>query len=121
MNPKTFALVLYVCAMIVGAFATTALLEKIHNQQRQIDQLCQIVVTLAEEHGAKEQMGFVGPGKEYCFFFADYKRNLAIVGEFDGDISYNKKPKLVILHNVDKENLEYWNKQPTVFGYKKIP
>jgi len=94
---------------------------EIKTQQRQVDQLCQIVVTLAEEHGAKEQMGFVGPGKEYCFFFADYKKNLAIVGEFDGEISYDKKPKPVILRNVDERNLEYWSKQPTVFGYKKIP
>ena len=90
-------------------------------QQRQIDQVCKMVFTLAREQGATDETGFTG-GKEYCFFFADYNRNMAILGEFDRGIRYDKKPRLIIMHNIDEGNLEYWDKLPVIYDrYKKIP
>ena len=106
----------------LGLFLGIALLDaKIRDQQCQIDQLCQLAFTLAREQGATDETGFT-MGKEYCFFFADYDRNMAILGEFDHGISYDKKPRLIIMHNVNERNLEYWDKQPVLYNrFKKIP
>jgi len=92
---------------------------KIKDQNLQIDQLCQATITLAEIQGAEDGNGFKN-GKEYCLFFADYNRGVAIVGEFDEEISYNKKPHLLIMHGIEEKILHTWNKAELCYGYKKI-
>jgi hypothetical protein len=64
---------------------------KIERQEQQIKQLNQMMITLVESESAIEKTGFE-LDKEYCFFFADYDRSLAVVGEFDGEICYDKNP-----------------------------
>jgi hypothetical protein len=124
---KTWEKMMVIVEIAAVAFLTAWIIytnQIVQNQERQIDQICQMVFELAREQGATDETGFTyGAGKkEYCFFFADYSRNLAILGEFDGEISYDKKPRLVIMHNVDEKNLEYWSKQPIPYErYKKIP
>jgi hypothetical protein len=112
-----------IVVLFVIMFSVVAQVEwhrrRIVTLERQIDQLCQGVFTLAREQGAREDNGF-SMGKEYCFFFADYDRSLALVGEFDGKIMYDKKPQLVIIKNVREDILDDWNKSPTEYGYKKI-
>jgi hypothetical protein len=94
---------------------------KFNSQHQQIDQLCQTQFTLARAMGATDQNGFI-EGKEYCLFFADYDRSMALLGEFDQKISYESKPRFIIMHNVDEEYLRYWDKQPIIYErYKKIP
>jgi hypothetical protein len=91
-----------------------------NQQQRQIDQLCEGVFQLVAEQGAQEQSGFT-MGKEYCLFLADFRRGRALLGEFDGEISYDKKARLVIMPAVDEKTLDDWVKQPVIFGrYRKI-
>ena len=92
---------------------------QVQEQQRQIDQNCRGIVALAEAMGAKDGGGF-NSGNEYCFFWGDYDRGIAIVGEFDGDIHYSKKPRLVIIHHVSEEVMQSWEKAELCYGYKKI-
>ena len=107
-------------SIVAAAIGVSVNSIKLTNQQCQIDQLNSAVFSLAHEQGAGEAFCFTG-GKEYCLFFADYSRNAAIVGEFDGEISYDKKPRLIIMRNINEKTLEYWDKAPIVYGwYKKI-
>jgi hypothetical protein len=93
---------------------------QVRAMQRQVDQNCQAMFMLAQEQGATEKSGFE-TGKEYCFFFADYSRNMALLGEFDNGISYNKKPRLIIMRNVNEKGLRYWSEQPLLYErYRKI-
>jgi hypothetical protein len=76
---------------------------------------------LALNQGAIEEYSGFSSNKEYCLYFADYKRGVAIVGEFDGKISFEKKPRLIILYNIDARVLEDWSKRPILYGkYRKI-
>ncbi len=94
---------------------------EIDRQGRQINQTNQMLITLVEPEpdSATEKTGFE-VGKEYCFFFADYNRGLAVVGEFDGEICYNKKPRFIILRNVPQTILDIWEKGEIKYGYRKI-
>ncbi|MFH1968474.1 MAG: hypothetical protein ABIJ84_03755 [bacterium] len=93
---------------------------KIQNQKRQIDQLCQVTFALARLQGAEDQNGFEG-GKEYCFFFGDYNKGMALVGKFDDGLSYRKKPRIIIMSSLDAKLLNEWSKQPLLYGrYRKI-
>jgi hypothetical protein len=112
-----WALAVLSAVIALSAFITSQMIKEDHCQ---IDQLCQGQFTLARQLGATDQTMF-SSAKDYCFFSADYSRNMALLGEFDGRISYDKKPRLIIMHNVDERNLEYWDKLPTEYGYKKIP
>lgn len=94
--------------------------QQIRAQQRQDDQLCQMMVSFARLQGATDQTNFQ-MGKEYCFFFADYERGIAILGEFDHGISYDKTPRIIIMGGVSRKCLEDWNSQPALYSrYKKI-
>jgi len=117
---KNSLLIEGILIVLVGLMVLCALLFNMYEkQQRQIDQLCQGVFALAREQGATDDNGFVA-GKTYCFFFADYRRGIALVGEFNDRIRYDKKPQLIIVHNVDERILNEWNNQQTEYGYKKI-
>ena len=93
---------------------------QIYKQQRQIDQLCDAAFAMAQIQGATKDGGFEG-GKEYCFFFGDYDRGMALVGEFDGHLDYRKKPQLIIMRNINERLLDEWNQQPLEYErYRKI-
>ena len=102
-------------ALFVLGIATMIHREELRDQQRRIDQLSQATIALARMQGAEDGNGFMD-SDEYCFFFADYSRGIAIVGKFDGKISYDKKPKLVILRNVEEEILRSWDKAELCYG-----
>jgi hypothetical protein len=96
---------------------------RIYQQQRQIDELCQMMITLVScQETTKEQSGLTS-GKEYGLYFADYRNGLVVLEELDPKIpGYAKRnPQWVILRGVDKKTLDTWSNASLHYGkYRKI-
>lgn len=89
---------------------------EIDAQQRQIEELCRMVMILTEP---EEDTG-LKTGKEYCLLFVDYNKNTVILGEFDGEICYDTKPSFVILRDVPQKIIDIWQRGEIIYGYRKI-
>lgn len=107
--------------IVVLTFDVLSLNGQCSKQGQQIEQLSQMAITLAKNQGAEDSNGFVA-GKEYCLFFVDYSKGIAVVGEFEGQISYDKNPRWLIMRNINEDMLVGWSKEPVLYGkYRKIP
>lgn len=97
--------------------------ERSAQQQRQIDQLCNIVITLIKNQElTTSEMGLVY-GSEYGFYFADFNKHIAVLEELDPKVpGYAKRNiKWVIIPGVPKKLLEEWSNAPLMYEkYRKI-
>ena len=111
---------LLILSMLISFYSNKNHLEK---QHRQIDELCQMMVTLVNcQEITKEQFGLTYR-KEYGFYFGDYNRGIAVLEELDPSTPgyVTRDPRWIILRGIDEKTLDDWSRAPLHYNkYMKI-